>query len=118
MALTFFTARRSLAAASAEGEAGLSGAGCWPAGCCARAGRAENAKPSARPVASKILDRPFIFQFSLIAALPPLNNTNSPRAGQHCHAGKANEQPVLDNTRNGNQRLRQARRVRYASEMG
>src|SRR5271169_7115005 len=95
--LTFFTTKRSFAAAIAEGEAGLSGAGCWPAGCCAPAGRVESAKPSARPAASKILDAPFIVRFSSIAALAPLNNTNSLRACQHRHTGKTDEQPVLDN---------------------
>src|ERR1700732_4029905 len=88
---TFFKVSSSLADAIAAGDAGLSGAGGCAAGCCAPAGTAVRANPSARPAADKILVRLFICNFSSIAALPPLNNANSLRACQHRHAGKADE---------------------------
>ena len=64
----------------------------------APAGTLASAIPSAKPTADTIFERRFI-PFSSIAALPPFNNANSPRARQNNCAGEADEQPVLDNAR-------------------
>src|SRR5271154_4300043 len=87
--LTPFTVSRSLAACIAEGDTGLSGAA--GGGCCAPAGSGENARASATPKPSKNPDRRFILTSPQIAALSPLNNTNSAGAGQHRDAGKTDE---------------------------
>src|SRR5450755_1210582 len=94
IALAFFIARISLAAAIAAGEAGLGAAGC-----CAPAGTPQRANPSTRPAADRILARLFIPILLRIAALRPFNNANSLSASQHRGAGKTNEQPVLDDAR-------------------
>src|SRR6266566_6066668 len=62
MALAFFIARISFAAAIAAGEACLSG-GADAGACWATAGTAATASPNARLAADKILERRFI-QFS------------------------------------------------------
>src|SRR5450631_2621027 len=113
--LAFFMARISLAAAIAAGDPGLSvgAAGCW-----APAGTPASASPSTRPAADKILKRRFIPNLHKIAALPPVNNTNSSRARQHRRAGKTDEQPMLDNARDRVQQSCQARSIVYALEMG
>src|ERR1700727_2317377 len=113
---TFFAASRSLAACIANADTGLSGAA--GGGCCAPAGWGENARASATPKPSKNPDKRFILTSPQIAALSPLNNTNSVGAGQHRDAGKTDEQPMFDDARNGAKRLRKTRRVRYAPEMG
>src|SRR5260370_9955071 len=58
IALAFFIARISFAAAIAAGDAGLPGGGC-----CAPAGTPSRANPNARPAADKILERRFIPNF-------------------------------------------------------
>src|SRR5258705_12359099 len=98
MALAFFIARISFAAASAAGEACLSG-GADAGACWATAGTPATASPNARLAADKILEKRFIPILLRFSALPPFNYANSLRACQDCHAGKASEQPVLDNTR-------------------
>src|SRR5258705_4187115 len=66
IALAFFIARISFAAAIAAGDAGLSGGGgdcCCLGGagcCCAPAGTPARANPIARPAADKVLERRFI----------------------------------------------------------
>src|SRR5258706_11935327 len=115
MAFAFFMARISLAAAIAAGDPDLSAgaAACW-----APAGTPARASPSARPAADKIIERLFIPILPKITALPPFNNTNSLTACQHRRAGKANEQPMLDNARYRVQQSRQPRRIADAIEMG
>src|SRR4030088_2216861 len=115
MALAFFMARISLAAAIAAGDAGLSAGA---AGCCARAGTPARASPITRPAADKILKRRFIPGLHKIAALPPFNNTNSLRARQHRRAGKIDEQPMLDNARYRVQQSREMRSIADALKMG
>ena len=100
IALAFFIARISLAAAIAAGDACLSGgAGRLPAPLLAPAAprpapvRAQGPRPTRFLKGSS-------FQILLeITALPPFNNTNSLRACQHRRAGQTDEQPVLDNAR-------------------
>src|SRR5580704_19435554 len=112
--LTLFAASKSLAACIADGDTGLIGGACGAPGCCAPAGSGENARASATPKPSKNPDRRFILTSPQIAALSPLNNTNSAGASQHRDAGKTDEQPMFDDARNGAKRLRKTRRVRYA----
>src|ERR1019366_3100679 len=117
IALAFFIARISLAAAIAAGDAGLSGAGCCCCCCCAPAGTPVRANPSARPAANRIPERLFI-PILLDCGSWPFNNANSLRAGQHRDAGKTNEQPVLDHARYRVQQSRQARRIGYLPQIG
>src|SRR5438874_5927969 len=112
-------ARISLAAAIAAGEPGLSGvvaAGAFF--CCASAGTAVRASPTARPAADKIRERLFITISPRLPALPPLNYANSLGTCQDGGAGQANEQPVFDDTRDQAQQARQTRRIHDAPEMG
>src|ERR1700741_1487490 len=115
--LAFFNARISLAASLAAGETGLIGVG-NRAGCCAPAGAAAKANPSARPAADKILARLFIPILPGFSASWPFNNANSLRAGQDCGTGKPYEQPVLADAGYDIQQPCQTRSIDYSSKMG
>src|SRR3954453_16867785 len=116
IALAFFMARISLAAATAAGEACCLAAGCCAGACWAWAGTPLSANPTTRPTA-KTLARLFI-PILLIAALWPFNNANSLRTSQHRQTGKTKEQPVRDATGDRAPSGGPPRSIRSASEMG
>ena len=92
MALTFFIARISLAAA--DRRRGWAGAGDWRAG---RNGRSEPV-PTPDPRPTKF-SKGSSFLFSSIAASGPFNNANSLSPRKHRHAHQTDKQPVLDDAR-------------------
>src|SRR3954447_6154246 len=116
IALAFFMARISLAAATAAGEACCLAAGCCAGACWAWAGTPLSANPTTRPTAKTFAT--LFIPILLIAALWPFNNANSLRTSQHRQTGKTNEQPVLDDTGDRGQEVGQPRSIRYSSEVG
>src|SRR5436305_7250347 len=114
IALAFFSARNSLAEASAAADAGLAPGA---AAVCAIAGAPISA--NARHAAGKLRNKLFIPVLLLeMAALAPFDYANSLRAGQDGRAGKANKQTVFDDARNQAEQARQTRRIGNAPEMG
>src|SRR5262249_19496141 len=111
----FFIVRISLAAATAPGEACLSGGG---AGCWAPAGKPANASPSITPAAVNIFKTLFIPLLLGSYGLRPFDNANPLRARQDCRARQRDEQTVLHDTRYRAKQARQTRRVLYSCQMG
>src|SRR5882762_4132897 len=107
IALAFFIARISLAAAIAAPAASA----------VRRPERRSGPDREQGPWPTKCL-KDASFQFSSMAGLPPFSNANSLRACQNSRAGKADEQSVLDNAGYRGQQARQARRIHYSPQMG